>query len=137
MKRVIDKQGTVAAYSWDMLGGGFPYDALHAEMRALGVAVPSPPSPEASRLEALHGLWTDAGLDGVETRQITVQRTFADADDYWTTVRGGPSVGRGLAAMTSEQFAILKARLRTRLPADSAGRITCSATANAVRGRRA
>ena len=136
MARVIDEHGTIAAYSWDMLGGGFPYDALHAEMRALGVAVPSPPSPEASRLDALHRLWSDAGLVDVETRQITVQRAFADEDDYWTTVRGGPSVGRGLAAMTSDQLALLKTRMRTRLPADSAGRITCSAKANAVRGRR-
>jgi hypothetical protein len=119
-----------------MLGGGFPYDALHGEMRALGVGVPSPPSPEASRMDALHRLWSDAGLDAIETRQITVQRTFADAADYWTTVRGGPSVGRGLAAMTADQFAVLETRMRTRLPADSAGRITCSARANAIRGRR-
>jgi SAM-dependent methyltransferase len=136
MKRVVSQHGTIAAYSWDMLGGGFPYDALHAEMRALGVGVPSPPSPEASRVDTLHRLWSDAGLDAIETRQITVQRTFADADDYWTTVRGGPSVGRGLAAMTADQFAVLETRMRTRLPADSAGRITCSARANAIRGRR-
>ena len=33
--------------------------------------------------EALRNLWTGAGLDAVETREITVQRTFADFDDYW------------------------------------------------------
>ena len=80
-------------------GGGFPYDALQVEMRGLGVAVPPPPSPDASRIEAMRDLWTGAGLADVETREITVQRTFADFDDYWTTILGGPSVGPWLAAM--------------------------------------
>jgi SAM-dependent methyltransferase len=135
MARVVCPGGTVAAYAWDMLGGGFPYDALRDEMRALGVAVPTPPSPDASRLDSLRDLWTGAGLDAVETRAITVQRTFADFDDYWTTVLGGPSVGPKLAGMTSEDLALLNERMRARLPADAAGRITYGARANAVKGR--
>ena len=135
MARVVCPGGAVAAYAWDMGGGGFPYEALQAEMRGLGVAVAVPPSPDASRLEAMRGLWSDAGLDAVDTRQITVQRTFADFDDYWTTILGGPSVGAKLAAMASEDLARLKTRMRARLPADATGRITYSATANAVKGR--
>jgi len=80
-------------------------------------------------------LWTGAGLDAVATREITVQRTFADFDDYWTTILMGPSVGPQLAAMTSEDIALLKERMRARLPADAAGRIAYSARANAVKGR--
>ncbi len=136
MARVVCPAGIVTGYAWDMLGGGFPYDALQAEMRALGVAVPSPPRPDASRMDAMRDLWTGAGLDSVETREITVQRTFADVDDFWTTVRGGPSVGPGLSAMAPDQLARLKATMRERLRADSAGRITWSARANAVKGRR-
>ena len=83
----------------------------------------------------MRGLWAGAGLDSVETREITVQRTFADFDDYWTTVLGGPSVGPQLAAMASDDLALLKARMRARLPADAAGRITYGARANAVKGR--
>jgi len=49
--------------------------------------------------EGRRELWTGAGLVDVETREITVERTFADFDDYWTTVRLGPSVGPPLAAM--------------------------------------
>ena len=86
-------------------------------------------------MDAMRDLWTGAGLDAVETREITVQRTFADFDDYWTTVLGGPSVGSKLAAMASEDIALLKARMRARLPADAKGRITYSARANAVKGR--
>jgi SAM-dependent methyltransferase len=135
MARVVWPGGVVAAYAWDMEGGGFPYEALHDEMRGMGVAVPTPPSPDASRIDAMRDLWTDAGLDSVEMREITVQRTFADFDDYWTTVLGGPSVGPQLAAMASEAIALLKARMRARLPVDAAGRITYSARANAVKGR--
>jgi SAM-dependent methyltransferase len=137
MARVVRKGGSVTAYAWDMPGGGFPYDALQAEMRAMGAAVGSPPSPDASRIDVMRSLWTGAGLEAVETREIAVQRTFADFDDYWTTILGGPSVGRGLAAMTPDQLALLKTRMRARLPADSAGHLTCRARANAIKGRRA
>jgi hypothetical protein len=74
-------------------------------------------------------------LDSVETREITVQRTFADFDDYWTTILGGPSVGPHLATMASEDLALLKARMSARLPGDATGRITYRARANAVKGR--
>jgi len=135
MARVVCSGGFVTAYAWDMLGGGFPYEALQVEMRGLGVAVPEPPSPGASRIDALRDLWTGAGLETVETRAITVERTFADFDDYWTTILGGASVGPQLAAMASENLARLRARMRALLPADASGRITCSARANAVKGR--
>jgi SAM-dependent methyltransferase len=134
MARVVCPGGAVTAYAWDMPGGGFPYDALQAEMRGLGIDVPVPPSPGASRIEAMRELWTGAGLEAVETREITVQRTFADFDDYWTTILLGPSVGPKLAKMSSGDTALLKARMRTRLAADAAGRITYGARANAVKG---
>lgn len=135
MARVVSPGGTVAAYAWDMPGGGFPYAALQAEMRRMDVPVPMPPNPEASRIDALQALWRGAGLDAVDTHEITVRRTFADFDDYWTTVFGGPSVGRQLAAMSPEDLDLLKARMRAHLRADADGRITYDARANAVRGR--
>jgi hypothetical protein len=107
---------------------------LQAEMRALGAAVPTPPSPDASRVEVLRELWAGAGLGAVETTEISVERTFADFDDYWATVLGGPSVGPSLAAMADDDAAILKTRMREHLPADAGGRVTCGARANAVRG---
>ena len=135
MARVVCPGGLITAYAWDMFGGGFPYEALQAEMRGMGVPVAGPPSPDASRIDAMRDLWTSAGLDAAETREITVQRTFADFDEYWTTILGGPSVSPKLAAMASEDLALLKARMRARLPTDATGRITYSARANAVKGR--
>jgi SAM-dependent methyltransferase len=135
MARVVCPGGIVTAYAWDMLGGGFPYEALQAEMRGMGISVPAAPSPDASRLDTMRDLWTGADLEAVETREITVQRTFADFADYWTTILTGPSVGPKLAAMASADLALLQARMRARLSADASGRITCRARANAVRGR--
>jgi SAM-dependent methyltransferase len=135
MARVVRPGGIVAAYAWDMIGGGFPYAALHAEMREMGIAVPVPPSPDASRLEALRELWTGAGLESVETREITVHRTFADFDEYWRTIFMGPSVGGKLAALGAEDLARLRSGMRARLTADSAGRIAYGARANAIQGR--
>jgi SAM-dependent methyltransferase len=134
MVRVVCPGGTVTSYAWDM-SGGFPYEALQTEMRELGVAVPLPPSLDASRMDAMRDLWTGAGLDAVETRAITVQRTFEDFGDYWTTVLGGSSVGPQLRAMASEDTALLQERMRARLPTDVTGRITYSARANAIKGR--
>jgi SAM-dependent methyltransferase len=136
MARVVRPGGVVAAYAWDMPGGGFPYAALRATLRGLGVDVPTPPSPDASRLDALGELWRGAGLVAVETREVTVHRTFDGFDDYWAAVLGAPSVGRQLAAMAPAELARVRAELRELLPAaDGAGRITASARANAVRGR--
>jgi SAM-dependent methyltransferase len=135
MARVVCTGGVVTAYAWDMEGGGFPYEALHDEMRGLGVEVPTPPSRDASRIDSMRDLWAGAGLEEIETREITVRRTFNDFDDYWATVLGGPSVGRQLAAMSSESLALLKAMMRSHLPEEADGSITYSARANAVKGR--
>ena len=135
MARVVRPGGSVTAYAWDMEGGGFPYEALQEEMRGMGVAVPVPPSPGASRIDTMRDLWAGAGLKAVETLEIAVQRTFADFDDYWAAVLGGPSVGPQLAAMASDDLAQLSARMRALLPADADGRTTYGARANAVKGR--
>ena len=135
MARVVCPGGAVTAYAWDLSGGGFPYEALHLEISELGFTVPTPPNPGASRIDAMRDLWTGAGLSAVETREITVQRTFADFDDYWTTILGGPSVRPALDTMLPGDIALLKTRMRVRLPTDANGHITCSARANAVKGR--
>ena len=135
MARVVAPGGIVSAYGWDLLGGGFPYTALWDEMRALELNVPMPPSPDAARIETLQQLWTEAGLTEVETREIIAERTFADFDDYWTTILMGPSVAPSLAALDTDGMTRLIGRMRARLTADAAGRITYTARANAVSGR--
>lgn len=135
MARVVCPGGIVAAYAWDMVGGGFPYQMLRSEMRNLGIEVPVPPSPDASRIDSMQELWTRASLDSVQTREINVQRTFVDFNEYWKSILGGPSIGPKLEAMSPANLALLKARVRARLSEDASGRICCGASANAVMGR--
>ncbi len=134
MARVVRPGGIVSAYAWDMPGGGFPYSALQTEMRALGARVLTPPSADASSIDALQTLWNDAGMTGIVTQDITVQRTFADFDDYWATILMGPSIGQGLVSMSPTDRALLEDRMRAVLPTEAHGRIVCSARANAITG---
>jgi ubiquinone/menaquinone biosynthesis C-methylase UbiE len=135
MARVLRAGGTAAAYAWDMDGGGFPYDVVRRELQALGAVVPDAPSVDASRLKVMRALWRQAGFEHVETRAIVVQRAYADFEDYWTTIQGGPSVSGTIGALSSADRERLKAGLRECLPADAGGRIVCQARANAIRGR--
>jgi SAM-dependent methyltransferase len=135
MVRVVRPGGTIAAYVWDALGDGSPIAPVQVEMRAVGLPTWHPPSAGASRLEALHGLWTDAGLEAVETREINVRRTFDDFDDFWKTTTATGGLRPTLEVMEADAIAQLKARVHARLPADAQGRITYGARANAVKGR--
>jgi ubiquinone/menaquinone biosynthesis C-methylase UbiE len=136
MARVVRPGGTLATYMWDMLGGGFPLQPILAEVRAMGIAPTLPQQLEASRMERLRSLWTGAGIKAVETREITVERTFADFDDFWTTGMNSPSLKATVAGMPAGEVDRLKERVRARLSQDGGGRITCSGRANAVKGRR-
>ncbi|NOJ45710.1 class I SAM-dependent methyltransferase [Bradyrhizobium archetypum] len=136
MVRVVRPGGAVATYMWDMLGGGFPLDPILLEMQAMGIAPPRPPRMDASRMEALRDLWIGAGLEDVQTREITVSRTFANFDDFWTTNLKSPALGPTVAAMQSEDVDTLKLRVRARLPADADDHIICDARAHAISGCR-
>ncbi len=135
MARVVRPGGIIATYMWDMLGGGFPLDPILDEMRSMGLAPPRPPRMEASRMDAMRELWTGPGLEAVETREIIVQRTFVDFDDFWTTNGKSPSIAAVIAEMAAAEVETLKAKVRARMPADSAGRITYGARAHAVKGQ--
>ncbi|MGZ5787688.1 MAG: class I SAM-dependent methyltransferase [Ramlibacter sp.] len=135
MVRVTRAGGVVGAYAWDILGGGFPLAALGREMRAMGVPPSLPPSVEAAGIDNLRTLWTGAGLESVETREITVARTFEDFEEVWATSLLGATIGPKIKAMPPADVAQLKERLRARLPAEASGRITYGARANAVKGR--
>ena len=135
MARVTRPGGFVAAYAWDMLGGGFPLEPIFAELRAMGMKPILPPSSQASRIEALRDLWIGAGLQRVETREIEVERTFADFEDFWATCLLGTSLRVKFATMPAAEIERLKESVRARVPADATGHILCSARANAVKGQ--
>src|SRR6185369_3408456 len=116
----------------DMPGGGFPYALVREELRGMRVEFPSEPHPEASQPDVLRRLWSAEALEYIQTRQIEVERTFADFEDYWSTIQGGPAFSPILKAMPQADLDGLKTRLRARLPVSADGRITYAARAYAV-----
>lgn len=135
MARVVRPGGTVTTYAWDMLGGGFPWEPIHAEMREMGISPLLPPTVNASQLDVLRDLWTTAGIEAVELRTITVQRMFATFEEFWTTTTLAASLQPTLATMASDATERLKAQVRLRLSTDSAGHVVYPARANAITGR--
>ena len=134
MARVVRPGGSVSAYAWDIPGNGAPVGPIRSEMLAMGLNPPVPPSFEASRIDALRTLWTDAGLENIETRKIVVERTFADFDDFWTTNIMGPGISSMISAMPVKDTEELKVRVKARLPAEPTGRVVSRARANVVKG---
>ena len=135
LARVTKPGGLVATYAWDVLGGGFPMEPLQAAMREVGIKPILPPRADASRIDALVKLWNGAGIEAVETREITVQRTYAGFEEFWSTTQLSAGIVPIFAKMSAAELESLKAMVRGRLPADSSGRITYSARAHAVKGR--
>ena len=121
MARVVCPDGTVAAYVWDITTGGHPLDPMHNEMIAMGFTTPLPPRSDVTDLEALQRLWRGVALDAIETREITVRRTFADFEDYWKTSTLSATVRQTITAMVPSDVELLKARMHGRLVADATG----------------
>ena len=135
LARVLTPGGIAAAYAWDMHGGGFPLEPIFVQMRALGLPVAGPPSADASRSAAMRDLWQGAGFQEVETRMIAVERRFKDFEEYWTIGSKGPGLSTALAGMDPAQVARIKSATQASLEPNADGTLTCSARANAVKGR--
>jgi len=135
MMRVVRPGGWVAAYIWDLPGGGIPVEPMLRALKSLGVAV-AVPGIEVSRRENLRALWKKAGLQSVDTHVIRIPVVYSDFDDFWQSysVPEGPS-GQPLRKMSPSEIEQLKTRLREQLPIGPDGRIAYEAFANAVSGR--
>ena len=134
MRRVVRPGGSVSAYAWDIVGGGFPYAALADALRAMGRTPTMPPQVDAARLERLHSLWIEAGLTAVQTHSITVQRGYADFSHFWQIALSGPSARANTKGLETAEHEELKARVYQIL-GQPQGAFRCSARAHAVQGR--
>lgn len=133
MCRAVRPGGVVAAYHWDVLGGGFPLADIVAAMIDLGVPPRVPPSVAASTIDASASLWQAAGLRQVRTCRVTVRRHFESFDDYWDSAAPSNTLRPMFEEMTAERRELLKANVRRRLHAGD-GPLTVGARANAVCG---
>ncbi|AVF04570.1 SAM-dependent methyltransferase [Devosia sp. I507] len=132
MRRVVRGGGSVAAYAWDLEGGGFPYEDVHVALIDAGVGPLLPPHPEVARLDELKRLWTDAGLVDVETREITASRAFPSFDAYWLTAASSPGIGQVLSKLGPEQVEQIR---KSAQGSRRSGELVVQGRAHAVRGR--
>ena len=137
MARVVKPGGSVSAYAWDMLGGGFPYAAVREEMSALGAPMLAAPSPgSVGHRRAARALDLRRLLVDIETTRdprygaasMTSRRSGAPRRPGRGWRRGSPRWPRAMSRASSN------ACVRACCP-DADGRITYGAMANAVKGR--
>ena len=134
MARVVKPGGLVSAYMWDW-PEGFPFHHSHKIIEDRGLPAIAPPSWEASREARLVELWQGAGLADVESRVITVERTFPDFETLWAITLTGPRVATLAATLSPEVKAEIRQTLKDTLRVDEGRPVTLKATANAVKGR--
>lgn len=134
--RVVRPGGTIAAYHWDIEGGGSPLQPVLHAVRAEGYESQSPPSAWASTLQASRDLWRDAGLTDVQTCQFEVHRSFESFEAYWHTVHGSHQLRALFASLSPTALHRLKERVRKQIRAAGTAPIILRAVANAVKGQR-
>jgi hypothetical protein len=136
MKRVVKPQGTMGAYVWDNLGGGFVQRPLVEGLVAMGVEAPAAGGLKNTRIEELQTLFERAGLDQIATRRIEIEVSYPNFEDYWGAQTGlANPVVQSVRKLSEPDVARLQAYLRDHLPTDRSGRIAYPAAANAVKGR--
>ena len=126
--------GLVSAYMWDW-PEGFPFHHSHKIIEDRGLPAIAPPSWEASREARLVELWQGAGLADVESRVITVERTFPDFETLWAITLTGPRVATLATTLSPVVKAEIRKELKDRLGVEEGRPVTLKATANAVKGR--
>ncbi len=136
MCRIVRSGGVVAAYHWDVLGGGLPLADISAELLKLGVQPTLPPSVQASTIEASTALWQGAGLQQVRTCQFTVQRRFENFEEYWNSAANSSTLRPMFESLPAERLTLWKSNVRQRVQATD-GPLTVSARVNAVCGIKA
>ncbi len=89
MKRVVREGGSVSAYKGISLGRPL-IKMIHRELRNYGIDYPLPPSAAVSKMENLEKLWAEAGLKSIESKQINVERSFVDFEEFWNVTKFFP-----------------------------------------------
>ncbi len=134
LMRVIRPGGTIAAYHWDLAGGGLPLQPIIEAARAEGYESQKPPSAWAASLDASEELWRKSGAHEVQTRQFEVSRTFDSFDDFWRTAYGNPRLRDLFTSLSPAALQRLNGRVREQVGAVEGGPLALKARANAVKG---
>lgn len=136
MRRVCRPCGYVAGYVWDFAGGRSSAWPLRHGLRQIDAPVPTIPGTDDTGTEALHALFTDAGLEAAAERSIEVTLTFASFEDYWRSQTAAfTPQGKIVAGLPEGDRLRLKEIVQGTLPTASGGGISYAASANAVKAR--
>ena len=130
MARVVRPGGLVAAYTWDLEAGGFPYEAMNRAARDCDIEVPDPPHPEAGDADEMKRLLIQAGLSNIEGREIRITQGFQDFDDFWATAILSPRLATVIGNMLPRDLLRLREAGRRYVPQPP----VISARANAIKG---
>ncbi|TXS41880.1 class I SAM-dependent methyltransferase [Streptomyces sp. uw30] len=140
LARAVRPGGLVAAYVWDY-GDGM--GLLHHFWTAAASADPAAAALDEARRfpdcrpEALHSLWTDAGLNSISTTPVEVPTVFCDFADLWDPFLAGQGPAPGyVASLTPAARDRLRDALRAAVPVAPDGSVPLTARAWAVRGVR-
>lgn len=134
MRRVVRPGGIVAAYAWDIPAHSFPLEPIQAEFRALGHTPVLPPNAAIASTDNLRTAFATAGLLDLRQRAISVTRTFADFEAFWTAMLGTGSISAAIDKLAPDQRAGFKQRVQGRLSTNADGSVSYSASANAIAG---
>lgn len=138
MKRVLKKDGTIAAYVWDYAGKmeflRLFWDAaceIDPGARKLDEGIRFP----ICHADNLRKAFEQAGLSAIQTTTLDIDTVFRNFEDYWNPFLGGQGPAPGyLASLNTAQQNELKNALHSKLETDSNGAIKMLARAIAVRG---
>lgn len=87
------------------------------------------------RMDALTGLFREAGLGAVRCEPIEIPMSFSSFDEYWSSFSGGSGPAPSyVASLDEERRTALAEELERALPRDSSASIRLVARAWAVRG---
>lgn len=136
MVRVVRTGGTIAAYHWDLAGGGFPLQPILDAVLDKGYKSHPLPSAWAAALNTSEDLWRSAGLVDVQTRQFEVSRTFDSFEDFWRTAYGSPRLRGLFASLSKWEVQQICQDARGRIGGTGDGPLVLTARANAVKGRK-
>ena len=134
MARVVKPGGSISAYVWDVYGGGLPVEIIHSGLRKMNIDYPIPPSAEVSKIENLNDLWSLTGIANIESKQISVSRTFASFEELWNITLKSPALQPVLNRINKHDLSELKQNVKYSIVMNENQSVTYSAHANAIKG---
>ena len=134
MKRVVKPGGIIAAYVWNIFGGGMPLAPLHRELQKRKIEYQLPPKAEVSKLDELEKLWNDADLKLIECKQIQVSRQFENFEEFWNITSSSHSMSLVFKKLTPQLIADIRLSVEKECNQESSKPLKIQAHVNAIKG---